>query len=150
MRVEGPKIKRVTARDVFGVPSEDEEQIMVMKWAELQMGRWPDLQWLYHIPNGGKRRRTEAARFKAMGVKAGVPDLCLPVPKGGYHGLYIEMKRQEGGKLSKDQREWIEGLDKNGDCVLRCDGARQAIDVLEAYMWGRLKLRSGDECRFTT
>lgn len=142
--------KRVTALDVFGVPSEDEEQIQVVKWAELQMGRWPDLKWLYHIPNGGKRRRTEAARFKAMGVKAGVPDLCLPVPKGGYHGLYIEMKRQEGGKLSKDQRDWIEGLDKNGYCVLRCDGARQAIDVLEAYMRGRLKLRSGDECRITT
>lgn len=138
------------ASDVFGVPSEDEEQIQVVKWAELQMGRWPDLQWLYHIPNGGKRRKTEAARFKAMGVKAGVPDLCLPVPKGGYHGLYIEMKRQEGGKLSKDQREWIKGLDKNGYCVLRCDGARQAIDVLEAYIRGRLKLRSGDECRFST
>lgn len=142
--------KRVTALDVFGVPSEDEEQTQVVKWAELQMGRWPDLQWLYHIPNGGKRRRTEAARFKAMGVKAGVPDLCLPVPKGGYHGLYIEMKRQEGGKLSKDQREWIEGLDKNGYCVRRCDGARQAIAVLEAYMRGRLKLRSGEECRITT
>lgn len=142
--------KTMTVSDVFGVPSEDEEQIQVVKWAELQMGRWPDLQWLYHIPNGGKRRRTEAARFKAMGVKAGVPDLCLPVPKGGYHGLYIEMKRQEGGKLSKDQQEWIEGLDKNGYCVRRCDGARQAIDVLEEYMRGRLKLRSGDECRFTT
>ena len=142
--------KRVTALDIFGVPSEDEEQMQVVQWAELQMGRWPDLKWLYHIPNGGKRRRTEAARFKAMGVKAGVPDLCLPVPKGGYHGLYIEMKRQEGGKLSKDQREWIEGLDKNGYCVCRCDGARQAIDVLEAYIRGRLKLRSGDECRFST
>ncbi|MBR4057875.1 MAG: VRR-NUC domain-containing protein [Oscillospiraceae bacterium] len=142
--------KNPTALDVFGVPSEDEEQIQVVKWAEMQMGRWPDLQWLYHIPNGGKRRRTEAARFKAMGVKAGVPDLCLPVPKGGYHGLYIEMKRQEGGKLSKDQRDWIEGLDQNGYCVCRCDGARQAIAVLEAYMRGRLKLRSGDECRFTT
>ena len=138
------------ASDVFGVPSEDEEQMQVVQWAAMQMGRWPDLQWLYHIPNGGKRRRTEAARFKALGVKAGVPDLCLPVPKGGYHGLYIEMKRQEGGKLSKEQRDWIEGLDKNGYCVRRCDGARQAIAVLEAYMRGRLKLRSGDECRFTT
>ena len=44
------------------------------------------------MPNGGKRNPAEAARFKAMGVKAGVPDLCLPVPMNGYAGLYIEMK----------------------------------------------------------
>ena len=135
--------KNPTALDVFGVPSEDEEQIQVVKWAEMQMGRWPALQWLYHIPNGGKRRRIEAARFKAMGVKAGVPDLCLPVPKGGYHGLYIEMKRQEGGKLSKDQREWIEGLDKNGYCVSRCDGWEQAVAVLEGYLRGNVRREAG-------
>ena len=131
--------KRVTALDVFGVPSEDEEQIMVMKWAELQMGRWPDLQWLYHIPNGGKRRKTEAARFKAMGVKPGVPDLCLPVPRGGYHGLYIEMKRREGGKLSGDQKEWLDGLHTNGYCVCRCDGWEQAVAVLEGYLRGKAR-----------
>lgn len=138
MGLEGPKIRRVTALDVFGVPSEDEEQIQVVKWAEMQMGRWPDLKWLYHIPNGGKRRRTEAARFKAMGVKAGVPDLFLPVPKGGYHGLYIEMKRREGGKLSEDQREWFDGLSGNGYCVHRCDGWQEAVRVLEDYLRGRM------------
>lgn len=126
------------ASDVFGVPTEDEEQIMVMKWAELQMGRWPDLQWLFHIPNGGKRRKTEAARFKAMGVKAGVPDLFLPVPIGRYHGLFVEMKRREGGKLSEDQKDWIEGLSENGYCVHRCDGWQEAVRVLEDYLRGRM------------
>ena len=123
-----------TAVDVFGVPSEDDEQMMVIRWAAHMMGRWPDLKWLYHIPNGGKRGKVEAARFKAMGVKAGVPDLFLPVPCGQYHGLYIEMKRQKGGKLSRDQREWIDGLRRNGYRVWRCNGAKEAIDVLEAYM----------------
>lgn len=126
------------ASDVFGVPSEDEEQIMVMKWAEMQMGRWPDLRWLFHIPNGGKRGKAEAARFKAMGVKAGVPDLCLPVPIGRYHGLYIEMKRREGGRLSEDQKEWIDGLSGNGYCVHRCDGWQEAVRVLEDYLRGRM------------
>lgn len=137
-RIAIPKAKPITAQDVFGVPSEDEEQIMVMKWAEMQMGRWPDLRWLFHIPNGGKRRKTEAARFKAMGVKPGVPDLCLPVPIGRYHGLYIEMKRREGGKLSEDQREWIDGLSENGYCVRRCDGWQEAVRVLEDYLRGRM------------
>ena len=126
--------RRTAALGVFGVPTEDEEQEQVVRWAKLNEGYWPDLHWLYHTPNGGKRNRIEAARFKRMGVKPGVPDLFLPVPRGGYHGLYIEMKRQRGGKLSRDQREWIDGLRKNGYCVWRCNGAREAIAVLEAYI----------------
>lgn len=81
----------------------------------------------------------EAARFKAMGVKPGVPDLCLAVPRNGYHGLYIEMKRREGGKLSADQKKWIDGLQENGYCVQRCDGCHEAEAVLEAYLRGKLK-----------
>lgn len=141
--------KNPSAIDAFRVPSEDEEQAAVIRWAELQMGRWPDLEWLYHIPNGGKRGKIEAARFKAMGVKAGVPDLCLPVPKGGYHGLYIEMKRREGGKLSKDQRKWIDGLRENGYCVQRCDGHQEAVRVLGDYLRGRLR-KDEDGCRSST
>lgn len=134
--------KSITELLEEGVPTEDEEQMAVVRWAELMQSRWPELQWLFHIPNGGKRGKIEAARFKAMGVKAGVPDLCLPVPKGGYHGLYIEMKRRKGGRVSRDQREWIDGLRKNGYCVYRCDGCHQAQYVLEAYVRGRLR---GDE-----
>ena len=133
--------KPITALDIFGVPTEDEEQIAVMQWAEFQMGRWPELQWLFHIPNGGKRSKVEAARFKAMGVKPGVPDLCLAVPRNGYHGLYIEMKRREGGKLSADQKKWIDGLQENGYCVHRCDGCHEAEAVLEAYLRGRISNR---------
>lgn len=130
--------KKMTALEAFGVPSEDEEQMAVVRWAEMQMGRWPDLEWLFHIPNGGKRGKIEAARFKAMGVKAGVPDLFLPVPIGRYHGLFIEMKRREGGRLSGDQRKWIDGLKANGYCVHRCDGHQEAIRVLEDYLRGRM------------
>ena len=133
------KAIKTTAFDVYGAPSEDEEQMQVVEWATLSEGRWPELRWLYHTPNGGKRGKAEAARFKRMGVKAGVPDLFLPVPCGQYHGLYIEMKRQKGGKLSRDQREWIDGLRRNGYRVWRCNGAKEAIDVLEAYMREREK-----------
>ena len=71
---------------------EDTEQMGVIDWSNWNTGRFPELKLLFHVPNGGKRNAAEAARFKAMGVKAGVPDLCLPVPRGGYAGLYIEMK----------------------------------------------------------
>ena len=137
--------KRPTALDVSGVPTEDEEQMVVIRWTQMSMGKWPELEWLYHIPNGGKRGKAEAARFKAMGVKAGVPDLHLAVPRGGFHGLYIEMKRQKGGKLSADQKKWIDGLTGNGYCVRRCDGWREAVDVLEAYLRGLCKRSGCDE-----
>lgn len=110
-----------------------------MQWAAYQIGRWPELKWLYHIPNGGKRGKIEAARFKAMGVKAGVPDLHLAVPRGGYHGLYIEMKRRENGRVSADQCEWIDGLRENGYCVAVAYGCHEAEAVLEAYLRGKIK-----------
>ena len=49
---------------------------------------------VFHIPNGGYRNKAEAAHLKAQGVRPGVPDLCVPVARHGYHGLYIEMKRR--------------------------------------------------------
>lgn len=82
-------------------PTEAEEQTELFAWAELLRGRFPELRLLYHVPNGGSRNRIEAARLQAQGVKAGVPDLCLPVARGKYHGLYIELKRTRGGRISE-------------------------------------------------
>ena len=79
------------------VPTEDAEQMMLMSWVTLMSSSRPELRLLFHIPNGGSRHKAEAGRFRAMGVKAGVPDLCLPVPRGGKHGLFVEMKRTKGG-----------------------------------------------------
>ena len=72
--------------------SEDTEQINVVSWAGWNMNRYPELKWLFHVPNGGSRNKQEAVKFKQMGVKAGVSDLCLPYPKGSYCGLFVEMK----------------------------------------------------------
>lgn len=82
---------------------EDTEQMGVIDWANWNTGRFPELKLLFHVPNGGKRNAAEAARFKAMGVKAGVPDLCLPVARGGYAGLYIEMKYGKNKTTEKQE-----------------------------------------------
>ena len=76
----------------YAMRSEDTEQINVVSWANWNVNRYPELRWLFHVPNGGSRNKQEAVKFKQMGVKAGVSDLCLPYPKGIYCGLYIEMK----------------------------------------------------------
>ena len=85
--------------EMLPVPTESVEQTRLFQWARMEAGRWPELNLLYHVPNGGSRHRMEAAHLKQQGVRAGVPDLCLPVARGGCHGLYIEMKRLRGGRV---------------------------------------------------
>ena len=92
------------------VPTEAQEQMTLFSWAAMQSGKYPELNLLYHVPNGGSRHKAEAGRLRAEGVKAGVPDLCLPVARGQYHGLYIELKRQRGGRISEEQVRWIDGV----------------------------------------
>ena len=87
---------------------------------------------LYAIPNGGKRNKKEAYFLKKTGVKAGVPDLCVPVARKGYHGLYIEMKYKKN-KPTDNQLEWIRTLTDNGYLAKVCVGAKEAIKLLNWY-----------------
>lgn len=123
---------------------EDTEQMGVIEWANWNTGRFPELQLLFHVPNGGKRNAAEAARFKAMGVKAGVPDLCLPVPRNGFAGLYIEMKYGKN-RTTKEQEKWITALRQQGYKVAVCYGGIAATKELESYLQGtRTKLGQGE------
>ena len=97
---------------------EDNEQMILIRWAQFE---------------SGKRSKVEAARFKAMGVQAGVPDLFLPVPRGAYHGLFIEMKAPKG-RTSNAQNTWIEKLKSNGYAVKVCYGFESAQQTLLSYL----------------
>lgn len=113
--------------------SEHQEQVSLFKWAVFAAARWPELALLHAIPNGGHRSKVTAAMMKAEGVKRGVPDLCLPVVRGGWHGLYIELKAQ-GGSASQDQRQWLAALQRQGYRAELCRGWEQARRVIEEYM----------------
>ena len=113
---------------------EAREQEALFRWAEYERGKWPELAAMYHIPNGGSRNKAEAARLKAQGVRAGVPDICLPAARGCYHGLYIELKRRNGGRVSEAQREWIEYLENAGYCARVCHGWDEARETIEKYL----------------
>ena len=97
---------------------------------------YPELNLLYHVPNGGSRHKAEAGRLRAEGVKAGVPDLCLPVARGQYHGLYIELKRQRGGRTSDHQSEWLDALSAQGYKAALCYGWEQAAGTIIEYLTG--------------
>ena len=115
-------------------PHEGEEQATLFSWAAMKRGKYPELDLLFHIPNGGSRGKAEAARFKAEGVKPGVPDLFLPVARGPYHGLFIEMKRKKGGKVSDNQKAWIAALTVQGDLAVVCYGWKDAASLIVDYL----------------
>jgi hypothetical protein len=116
------------------IPTENQEQKALIQWAAHRLGLYPELEWLHAVPNGGKRSKIEAACLIGEGVKAGVPDMCLPVSRGGYHGLYIELKRIKGGKVSNAQERWIDGLTANGYCAKVCKGWQEAAKLIIWYL----------------
>lgn len=118
--------------------TEHDEQRTVIEWATAMSARWPELRLLYAIPNGGSRHPAEAARMKATGTKAGVPDLHLPVSRCGYHAMFIEMKSQHG-KPSPAQRWWQRALSEQGHLAVTCWGADTAIQLIGKYMEGELQ-----------
>lgn len=126
----------------YAMRSEDTEQINVVSWANWNVNRYPELRWLFHVPNGGSRNKREAVKFKQMGVKAGVSDLCLPFPRGMYCGLFIEMKY--GNNRQQDtQKEFLADMAAAGHFVTTCYSAEEAIKVLEEYLKLEKETRTG-------
>ena len=115
-------------------PTEEAEQAAVFEWATLMTPQFPELHLLFHIPNGGWRAPATAAKLKAQGVKPGVSDLMLPVKRGGFGGLWIEMKRRHGGTVSKAQQDWIMEMRFQGYRAEVCHGAEEACDILYKYL----------------
>ncbi|MFQ1083773.1 VRR-NUC domain-containing protein [Bordetella trematum] len=118
---------------LLGGPSEDTIQAQVIEWADLQKSVYPELGRLFHVPNGGQRHAVVAAKLKAQGVRAGVPDLFLPVQRAGCPGLWIEMKTTKGS-LRDSQKDWIAYLDAAGYRVSVCRSFDEARQVLLDYL----------------
>jgi len=74
-----------------------------------------------------------ANKLKAEGVQRGVPDMLIfHATRQGACGLAIEMKRRKGGKVSADQRHWLDGLAAQGWACVVAKGSHMAIDAIEA------------------
>lgn len=111
-------------------------QEALFRWAEYEKTNQPELSLLFHIPNGGKRDARSAHYLKLQGVKAGVPDLLLPVARGKWHGLFIELKHGVN-KPSKNQEAWIENLKQQGYAVVVCYDWEKAAELLKVYIGGQ-------------
>ena len=115
------------------MPSEHAEQVALFQWTATQYRKYPELKLLYAIPNGGHRHIATAKRMKAEGVRAGVPDLHLPVARNGHIGLWIEMKRK-GSKPRESQLEWLTELAKYGHKCVVAYSWLDAVDAIKGYL----------------
>lgn len=120
------------------VPTEHQEQKAVIRWFNAQ--HKPLKGRLIAVPNGAHLAGSQAQRsakmnkMKAEGLSPGFPDLFLPVSRGGFHGLAIEMKRLKGSTTSKEQAEWLEWLPTQGYMAVLCKGADAAIETIKGYL----------------
>lgn len=132
LKREFPKTARLKPRR-RPVHHEDAEAIALWEWAQTQ----PELrEYLYHIPNGGRRHAFEAARFQKMGVRSGVHDYHLPIARGGFIGAWIELKSDKKHRptVSKKQDDWGRKMYGQGHFVCVCYGFEQAKEALEWYL----------------
>jgi hypothetical protein len=117
------------------IRKEAQEQASVFEWAAWAAKRTPELNLLYHVPNGGSRNVVEAVHLKQQGVKSGVPDIVLPVARGKYHGLYIELKTLRG-RVSDTQKQWLDALRNQGYAAIVCRSADEARAMIGRYLAG--------------
>lgn len=116
------------------VDREGQEQAALIKELELRLPAVAAL--IYHVPNGGHRHKLVAIKLKGQGVKAGVPDLVLPMARGGYFGLYLEFKATapNDAAVSASQHAWIRRLNDQGYLAIVCRGHFDAMEQIRAYL----------------
>lgn len=115
------------------VALEKTEQEIFMKWLWKTKPEVHELS--FAVPNG-RTSAIEGLKYKRQGAKAGVPDVVVAFPVKPYHGLYIEFKRREGGKVSEAQQAWLDNLNRVGYLAVVAKGFDEAKNVMENYLLG--------------
>lgn len=123
---------RVPPRNAWKKP-EHELQVAIVNRSMALAGEFPEILLLHAIPNGDFRGWGVGTKLKAEGVIPGVPDLCMPVARGGFHGFYLELKKS-GGRVSDDQWEFMEALHEQGYFVRVTNHLQTALEIIQNYL----------------
>ena len=124
-----PTIKPRTKRNA---QPEAAEQAKVIAWARANERNYPFLWMLHSSLNGAKRTKANGDKLVQQGMLTGVPDLLLPVKKGHFSGLYIEMKSAKG-RVSIEQSRFLTAVSENDYSAHICYSADDAIDKIKGY-----------------
>lgn len=114
--------------------SEHAEQVSIFRLAQLYSRQWPELRFLQGSMNGVRLTIGQAVRAKAAGMKKGVPDIFLPIKRGNYSGLFVELKRVSGGRIEPEQKLWAAMLTSQGYQHHFCKGCDAAWKVITDYL----------------
>ena len=113
---------------------EHREQVHLIRWADIVMAdQHPNAGKLFAIPNGGHRNKQVAHKLKEEGVRAGVLDLFFPEARGGYFGLWIEMKVRPNRPTPEQLARIKQHLD-DGYYAAVCYSHEQAQTLLLWYL----------------
>ncbi len=130
-----PRKKATKSKMYKIVPTEAQEQYAVMQWARLNKVN------LVHHANEGRRTNAEGARLKALGLAVGYPDLSLNVARGGYFGLFIELKRNRvytpseiNSSTWQAQLRWLDALQRENYVARMCFGFDMCRGLIEKYI----------------
>lgn len=129
------KIRRINER--YGqIPLEKQEQAALFQWRDAMKARIPELRWLFAVPNGLWLPDSYARTALRQGLTPGVSDVALLVPRGGYHGLLIELKRRDATPccVTTLQREFLEFEAAQGYRAEWCKGWEAAREVIMGYL----------------
>lgn len=127
---------KATRKPTLPVPTEHQEQVVLFRWMDCMKAKHPELAGAFAIPNFARISARWGAYMRDEGKKAGVPDIVLPVARGGYHGLFLELKRKRGSKTYVEQKAWHLWLTDQGYYVAVCEGAEAAEKVILWYLEG--------------
>lgn len=112
---------------------EEDLQRSVFEWIFLHEGKYPALEFTMHVPNGGRRSKGEAGRFKAMGVRKGVADVINPFAQPGGAGFACELKAPKG-RATPEQAKYLQVAKANGWVTGICFTLDQFIVLIEQYL----------------
>lgn len=118
-------------------PTEHAIQSFVFEVLAANEPKYPFLKWIFSVPNGGARDIRVAVKLKREGVKRGVADIALPLPRGQYHGAVIEQKTK-GGRLSVEQKEFLAFMESQGYRTFVSYSADESLRFIEEYLGIRL------------
>ena len=122
------------SREKIPIPTEHDEQKALFSWLAVMEHKYPELAFVFAVPLSAKRNPKTAQYMKSEGMKAGVPDIVIPIPRGNYHGMFIELKRKQGGKASPEQLAWSVTLGNLGYYAIICYGWDEARSEIENYL----------------
>jgi len=122
--MKNPAQKKIFSR-------EKDEQMALVQWLRLK-----NIPFVAHMTGVNLHGNFALINtLKQVGcLIPGIPDLFIPVPKDGKHGIWIEMKKEKGGVVSPEQREWLDAMAKDGYATAVCHGADEAIKIIQDYL----------------